>query len=68
MKARKDLEAMEPDDLMQFTRRATADLANYAINLATAMQCRLRGEIETALTYEAIVDSIWAKLPDFARW
>lgn len=50
------------------TRKATADLANYASNKATAMGCRLRGDIEGALMYEAICDRIYQGLPDFARW
>jgi hypothetical protein len=50
------------------TRRATADLANYASNKGTAMQCRLRGEIAAALQYEAICDRIYADLPSFAQW
>jgi len=49
-------------------RRATADLANYASNKATAMQCRLRGDIQAALMYEGIADRIYDGLPSFARW
>jgi hypothetical protein len=47
---------------------ATHNLASYASNKATAMQCRIRGEIESAMMYEGICDRIYAKLPDFARW
>ena len=47
---------------------ATGDLRAYAWNKATAMQCRLRGEIETALIYEGIGDRIYDRLPDWARW
>jgi len=50
------------------TRRATADLANYASNIATAKRCRLRGDIETALMYEKIADRIYESLPSFAQW
>lgn len=49
-------------------KRAVADLANYASNKATAMQCRLRGEIDTARMYESICDKIYNALPEFARW
>lgn len=88
-----NLDAMEPDDLMEFwflhhgthysggrnhrrlfpnggkgTRKAAGDLAAYASNKATAMQCRLRGDIETALMYEGIADRIYARLPEFAKW
>lgn len=50
------------------TRRATADLANYAANKATAMRCRAQGEIEVALSYERICDNIYSGLPEAARW
>jgi hypothetical protein len=50
------------------TRRATADLANYASNKATAQDCRLRGDIKAALIYEGICDRIYDRLPEFARW
>jgi len=50
------------------TRRATAELANYASNKATAMRCRLAGDIGAALTYEGICERIYAALPAFARW
>lgn len=50
------------------TRRAVADLANYASNLATARQCRARGDISTAQAYEGICQRIYEKLPAFARW
>ena len=50
------------------TVRALKDCANYASNKATAMQCRARGDIKTALMYESICDRIYQTLPDFARW
>lgn len=50
------------------TRRAVADLANYASNLATARNCRARGEIGNAEMYERICQKIYAGLPGFARW
>jgi len=50
------------------TKRAAADLASYASNKATAMQCRARGDIGAALTYEGICERIYAALPAFARW
>lgn len=50
------------------SRRATADLANYASNKATAMQCRLRGDIAVALSYETICDRIYSELPEGAQW
>ena len=48
--------------------RAVRDLRNYAWNKITAMQCRLRGDIERATYYEAICDRIYDGLPAFARW
>lgn len=50
------------------TRTATGSLANYAANKATAMTCRLRGDIAAALVYERIADGIYQSLPDWARW
>lgn len=50
------------------TKRATADLACYASNKATAMSCRLRGDIQAAQMYEGICDRIYRKLPGFAAW
>lgn len=47
---------------------AAKSLANYAANKGTAMQCRERGTIETALQYERICDKIYATLPEFAKW
>lgn len=50
------------------TRRATADLASYASNIGAAKQCRIRGDIPTALMYEGIAERIYQSLPAFARW
>jgi hypothetical protein len=50
------------------TVTAARDLANYASNKATAMQCRARGDIRGAQMYEAICERIYSGLPDFARW
>ncbi len=44
------------------------DLAGYASNRATAMQCRLRGDIQAALIYESICDRIYSELPSDLRW
>lgn len=48
--------------------RTTKDLGNYASNKATAMRCRLNGEINTAMSYEIICDRIFDGLPEYARW
>jgi len=50
------------------SRKIVADLARYAANLATAMRCRLDGNIQNAMKYEAICESIYNKLPEAARW
>lgn len=50
------------------TKKAAGSLANYASNKATAMQCRLRGDIPAALMYEDICDRIYSELPEFAQW
>ncbi len=49
------------------TRRATADLANYASNKSAAQSCRMRGDILAAQVYEMICDRIYTDLPDWAR-
>ncbi len=46
----------------------TRDLGNYAANRATAMKCRLEGQIDTALMYESICERIYQRLPDYAKW
>lgn len=48
--------------------RATRDLANYASNKATAMRCRLNGDVGAAMMYESICERIFNGLPAFARW
>jgi hypothetical protein len=50
------------------TKRATADLANYASNKHAAMFCRRNGDVTSALMYENICDRIYDALPDFAQW
>lgn len=50
------------------SKRAVANLANYASNLHTARTCRLRGEIGTAQMYESICERIYKNLPERFRW
>lgn len=52
----------------QGSRRAVADLANYASNKATAIRCRLSGMIQQAMEYESICDRIYSALPASVRW
>jgi len=46
---------------------ATQNLGAYAANKATAISCRLRGDIPAAQVYEKICDNIYAELPVWAR-
>ena len=50
------------------TVKATVKLHGYAWNKIAAMQCRGRGDIDTALMYEGICDRIYQALPDWARF
>jgi hypothetical protein len=43
-------------------------LANYAVNKATAMTCRLRGDINAAQVYEHACDLCYDRLPEDLRW
>lgn len=52
----------------QGKKRVTADLANYASNLATARACRLAGKVIEAQAYDRICDKIYAGLPSWALW
>jgi hypothetical protein len=47
---------------------ATRNLAHYAANKATAIQCRLSGNVQAAIQYEDIAYRIYKALPEFARW
>lgn len=47
---------------------ATSLLSHYASNKATAMERRLRGDIQVALMYEGICERIYAQLPEYAKW
>lgn len=62
-----DCRALIGDSRKGYTRIAN-DLANYASNKATAIQCRLNGLLRTALSYEAICDRIYDGLPKDVRW
>lgn len=46
---------------------ATKSLGHYASNKATAIDCRLRGDIPAALMYESICDRIYRELPAWAK-
>ena len=48
--------------------KAAMQLCYYASNKATAQKLRLEGRIDTALIYESICDTIYDRLPEWARW
>ena len=43
-------------------------LKGYASNKHAAHTCRMRGDVESALRYEALCDSIYDELPEWALW
>ena len=49
-------------------RKAARSFGHYAANKATAMRCRIAGDVQAALIYEAICDQIYSGLPEFAKW
>lgn len=63
----KKARAMFPDRPKGYVT-AFHDLRHYAGNISAAKACRLRGDVQTALAYEDICDSIYNRLPEFARW
>ena len=65
--SRKDAEALVGDRRKGFTTAASA-LANYAINKATAMGCREKGDITAALVYEHSCDLCYERIPEDLRW
>ena len=50
------------------TVKAMRDCANYAANKSTAIHCRGRGDIQSALMYENIANRIYQSLPEYAKW
>ena len=50
------------------TRIATTNLACYARNLENARHYRAKGDIDAALTYEALAERAYQRLPVWARW
>lgn len=47
---------------------ATRDLGHYCWNKTTAMACRRRGDIQSAIVYENICETIYNRLPGWAKW
>ncbi len=50
------------------TKKATADLANYASNKHAARYCRISGDIQSAQIYENICQRLYDGLPESAQW
>ena len=48
--------------------KAFNDYRAYAINKVCAIDCRLKGDIASAINYERMCDNIYNSLPDFAQW
>lgn len=46
----------------------TKDLAHYAINRATSLECRARGDTESAQIYERVADNIYQRIPPRCGW
>lgn len=44
------------------------DLATYCEGKRTAIECRLAGKIELALTYERTLETVYRRIPTWARW
>lgn len=64
---RKDAEELVGDRRKGYTTIA-GKLAGYASNKATAIRCRLKGQIDAATSYEAICDRIYERIPEDLRW
>ena len=43
-------------------------IRNYCWNKATAMAQREQGQIQTAISYEQICETIYNRLPTWAKW
>ena len=70
-----NLDACVTVEEMRYARHECAELASgfnllasYAEAKADAMQCRLDGKIDLALKFEAACDSVYGRLPGWAKW
>lgn len=48
--------------------RITQNLAYYALNKGTAINCRLNGQINVAAMYERICETLYANIPNNLKW
>jgi hypothetical protein len=64
---RKDAAELIGDTRKGYTNLASL-LAAYAVNKATAMTCRAKGDIQGAETYEHGCRLVYERLPQDLRW
>lgn len=64
---RKAAQSLIGDRRKGYTKLA-GNLAAYACNKASAMACRLRGDIQTASIYEHHCELLYWELPTDLRW
>jgi len=65
--SRKDAAELIGERRKGYTTLAS-ELACYACNKAVAMDCRLKGNIQSALVYERCAELSYERLPDDLRW
>lgn len=44
------------------------DLASYCEGKSYAMDCRNAGQITAALKFESAIESVYTRLPEWAKW
>jgi hypothetical protein len=65
---------IDPAELDQFVaecrecERVLASLRSYAEAKAGAMRLRLKGNIEGAQRFESAAETVYGRLPEWARW
>jgi len=62
-----DAFSIDPADLRQLAE-VYGGLAAYADLKANAMELRLKGDIEAALSFERSCETTYRRLPQWARW
>lgn len=59
--------SIDPADL-EAAEKVFALLSAYAGHTASAMRFRLSGDVEAALAFERCAESVYRKLPKWAKW
>ncbi len=62
-----NLDGMSEDEVRQ-CERVFGLLAAYASHKANAMKWRAAGDIEVAIGHERAADTMYRRLPEWARW